>query len=329
MSGGAAHTDETAVDAVSPLVGIGACLLGSKVRYNGEGKRRNPHIDALQDHIEFKSFCPEVAIGLGVPREPIRLVGELDTLRVTDCATQSKDYTAPLRSYAQQVLHEWPMLAGYVLVKGSPSCGYQRVRRYADDSRFLASDSTGMFAAALLESEPLLPVEEDGRMHDLVLRENFVTRLFAYHDLKQLAASGPDHAAMLAFWARYKYLVMAHHVPSYRELGQMLAQRIEGDIGLYLQEFTTLLMSALARHATRRSRTNVLQHIKGYLKRDLGREDSQALDKLIEKYRLGTVPIVVPLTLLRHFFARYRHAYIDQQVFLMPYPEQLGLHNDI
>jgi uncharacterized protein YbgA (DUF1722 family)/uncharacterized protein YbbK (DUF523 family) len=312
-----------------PLVGIGACLVGQPVRYNGDSKRRNPHIDALASHVRLRPFCPELAIGMGVPRKPVRLVGEPGDVALVDSDSQSRDYTLPMQDCARQWLSEHAAMAGYILVKGSPSCGYQRVKRYNAAGSSVGADAVGIFAAQLLQLNPLLPVEEDGRLHDHSLRENFICRVFVYHHWLQLLAGGLSHHRLLGFWARHKYLAMAHHVPSYRQIGRLLAEAKSKPLDSTAEAFIALLMQALAMVASRKSHTNVLQHIRGYLKRDLQAQDQQELDRLIEQYRTGIVPLVVPLTLLRHHFKRHRNAYIEQQVFMLPYPEQLSLRNAI
>jgi uncharacterized protein YbgA (DUF1722 family)/uncharacterized protein YbbK (DUF523 family) len=309
-----------------PEIGIGACLIGQPVRYNGDSKRTNPHIEHLREHVAFQSFCPEMAIGLGVPRETVRLVGELEDLRLTDSATQTADYTDAMIDYAAQVVEKNPGLAGYILVKGSPSCGYQRVKRYNEKGNAGPADATGLFTAALMRLDPLLPLEDDGRLHDSSLRENFVTRVYAYHDWKQMRATGITRRRLTDFWARYKYLVMARDIPAYQRIGRLLAARGEQAEPL-AEEFISLLIQALTRLPTRKSHANVLQHIRGYLKNAIGGGDKREIDTLIDDYRVGDVPLVVPLTLLRHHFKNHTDDYISQQVFMQPYPDQLRLRN--
>jgi uncharacterized protein YbgA (DUF1722 family)/uncharacterized protein YbbK (DUF523 family) len=312
-----------------PEIGIGACLVGQAVRYNGDSKRSNPHIDRLQDCLSPRAFCPEMAIGLGVPRETVRLVGEPGDLRLTDSATQSANHTAAMVDYAARVVEKNPDMAGYILVKGSPSCGYQRVKRYNEDGNAVASDASGVFATALMQLDPLLPVEEDGRLHDDRLRENFISRVYAYHDWKQLLKTGISRHSLTGFWARYKYQAMASDVSGYRQIGRMLAESRGVPLEQLAEKFITLLMRSLAKLPTRKSHSNVLQHLRGYLKRDLDGGDKRELDTLIGQYRSGVVPLVVPVTLLQHHFKKFSNAYIDQQVYMRPYPEQLMLRNHI
>ena len=310
-----------------PLLGIGSCLAGNEVRYNGQSKAPNLHVRALCDTFDTRAFCPEMGIGMGVPRPPIHLVGSETEIRVLDVDSHSNDFTEPLRAYAQTVVSLAPELCGYILVKASPSCGYDRVKRFNDKGNLVAYDQRGVFAAALAELDPLLPLEDDGRLNDPSLRESFVTRVCAYHEWKVLQGEGLSAKGLVAFWSRYKYLVMAHHLPSYKTLGRLVAGVGKGELDEVADEFITTLMEALTQRATRRSHSNVLFHLAGYLKRSVAGPERQRLADLIDEYRQGLVPLVVPVTMLKHHFANHPNAYIDQQVFLTPYPEHLKLRN--
>jgi len=310
-----------------PLLGIGACLAGREVRYNGQAKAPNVHVRDICKNFDTRPFCPEMGVGLGVPRPPIHLVGSESGVRVLDVATHEKDYTEAIAGYARWVLDSAPELCGYILVKGSPSCGYERVKRFNAKGNVVAHDQQGIFAAELARRNPLLPLEDDGRLNDPALRESFVTRAYAYHEWQQLLRDGLTAKKIIDFYSRYKYLVMAHHVAGYKEIGPMLATAGREDLEDLADRFITALMSALRQRATRRSHTNVLFHLAGYLKRQLCPEDKQRLHQLIEQYRQGLVPLVVPITMLRHHFAHNPNAYIDQQVFFEPYPDELKLRN--
>jgi uncharacterized protein YbgA (DUF1722 family)/uncharacterized protein YbbK (DUF523 family) len=310
-----------------PIIGIGACLTGAKVRYSGDSKRKNRHIESLKEHAELRPFCPEVGIGMGVPRETVRLVGELGSERLMDSSTQSKDYSGAMRDYAASLLAANKDMAGYILVKASPTCGLERVKRYNAKGNIMGNDTVGIFAAELMKLDPLLPLEEDGRLNDAGLRENFVTRVYAYNDWRQFRKTPTSHHGLIQFWSRYKYLLMSRHVPSYKSIGRLLANGNARPTEETAELFAQLLMAGLSHMATRKTHTNVLQHIRGYLKRSLESGDKQELDSLIMAYRSGSIPLVVPLTLLRHHFRRHGNDYIDQQVFMQPYPEQLSLRN--
>ena len=313
-----------------PKVGIGGCLLGQAVRYNGGHKKAAGVLQQIQQAMELVGFCPEVAIGLGVPREPIRLVdagsGEL---RAMDSAHQQQDYTQPLQHYADTVLDKHPDIAGYIGVKGSPSCGYERVKVYDGQGKNRPSRGVGVYARQLMQRDPLLPVEEDGRLHDTVLRENFIRRVYAYHDWKQHNVQTITHSQLIAFYSRYKYLVMAHRIENYQTIGRLLSRPNKNNPQQQARLFITLLMDALKHKATRKGYSNALFHVKGYLKRRINSEQRVSLDNVIEQYRLGVVPLVVPVTMLNHYFALYPDDYINQQVFLSPYPDVLGIRNHI
>ena len=317
------------MDSNKPAVGIGACLVGHQVRYNGQAKRKSPHLESLREHVEFRSFCPEVVIGMGVPREPVRLVGDLEAVRLTDSATQSVDYSVPMQVYAAEVLDRNPDMAGYVLVKGSPSCGFERVRRYNEKGNVVLNDAVGLFAVELEKLDPLLPLEEDGRLNDASLRENFVSRVFVYRDWKQLRTEPLTYHGLTNFWARHKYLLMSRDIDACKAIGRLLANGGCISAEQAASQFITLLMEGLRRVATRKTHTNVLQHIRGYLKKDLGQEDKQEMDSLIAQYSSGQLPLVVPITLLKHHFKHYDSGYIERQAYMQPYPEQLSLRNHI
>lgn len=312
-----------------PTLGLGACLVGQPVRFNGGHKKSSQPLAALQAVMDCVSFCPEVAIGLGVPRPPIRLVASDRHPRAMDSDSQSLDHTEPLQHYADSVVAANTRLAGYVLVKGSPSCGYERVKVYDRQGAGMASDGVGVFARQLMQRRPLLPVEDDGRLHNPVLRENFIRRVYAYHDWLQLNRTPLSHHRLIEFYARYKYLVMAHHVASYQKLGRLLAAPDKAHPEQQAQQLIGLLMTALQRPASRQGFSNALSHIQGYLKRRISSGERVSLDGVIQQYRLGLVPLVVPVTLLNHYFKQYPDAYIGQQVFLSSYPDQLGIGNHL
>lgn len=167
-----------------PLIGIGSCLAGNAVRYNGETNDANRYVRRICDQFEVQAFCPEMGIGLGVPRPPIHLVGSNDAVRILDVQTHAHDYTGQIQAYAQCVLDQAPLLCGYILVKGSPSCGYRQVKRYSEQGQYLASDQDGIFAAALAEADPRLPLEDDEGLENRELREIFLRRVLDYHDWK-------------------------------------------------------------------------------------------------------------------------------------------------
>ncbi len=310
-------------------VGVGACLIGKPVRYNGEAKKRSRFIDRLGEHVSLVSFCPEVGIGLGVPRETIRLVTSETGHRAMDSSTHSKDHTEALEAFAEQTVSSHPDLAGYILVRSSPSCGMERMKVYTEDGELLDRTGVGVFARRLRELLPNLPVEEDGRLNDAQLRESFAARIYVYQDWLETKASGLTADTLIKFYARYKYMIMAHHLASYKKLGPLLAEAGKQDLDELGERVISIIMLAIKKPATRKGYTNALQHLRGYLKRDLSSEEKVDIDRSIEQYRTGIVPLIVPMNLLQFQFNRHPNDYIEGQVIMQPYPEELGLRNTI
>lgn len=319
--------DKITLQSAKPLLGIGSCLAGNKVRFDGASNKANEHVRALCEQFQTRAFCPEMAIGMGVPRPPIHLVGDAESVRVLDAAKHEQDYTDPIRNYAQQVIAETPQLCGYILVKGSPSCGWGRVKRYSPKGKLLASDQNGIFANALQTNDPLLPLEDDGRLNDPGLRGSFVSRAYAYHEWRSLKAKGLTAKRLIVFYSRYKYLSMAHDVPAYEKLGQLLANAGQKNIDELSKKFITMLMAALTRPATRRSHSNTLFHIANDLKRRMPDAQRRRLAALIEEYRLGQAPLALPITMLRQHCQDNHDAYISSQVLMSPYSCELGLRD--
>ncbi|MBT1119056.1 YbgA family protein [Stutzerimonas nitrititolerans] len=308
-------------------IGISACLLGRPVRFNGGHKASQLCMEVLSQHFEFIALCPEQAIGLGTPRPPIRLVGDPQSPRAKGTVNRELDVSEALSAYGQQAAAKLHDICGYILMQKSPSCGMERVKVYQDDGHPAEGGGRGLFAAALMRERPDLPVEEDGRLNDPVLRENFITRIFVYAEWQRLLQAGLTRSALMAFHARYKYQLMATSRVHYQLLGRAVAQSADTPLQQFAPWYFSQLMTALKQPASRGSHSNVLQHISGYLKHVLSSSERQELQHLIEQYRLGIVPLVVPLTLIKHHFRRHPDAYIEQQAYLQPHPEKLGLRN--
>ncbi len=310
-------------------IGISACLLGNPVRFNGGHKQSQLCSATLAQYFEFVPACPEVAIGLGTPRQPIRLVGDPANPQARGSVDANLEVTDALRSYGEQLASQLTDISGYILMQKSPSCGMERVKVYQPNGHPAEGGGSGIFAAALMRSLPNLPIEEDGRLNDPVLRENFLTRVYAYAAWQQLLSDGLTPKGLLGFHARYKYQLMASSPRDYRELGRRLGQRRSQPLTEFANEYFSDLMQALRQPANRGTHCNVLQHLSGYFKRQLSTPDRQELQKIIQQYRAGVVPLVVPLTLLKHYLRHYPHAYLTQQVYLQPHPEELSLRNAI
>lgn len=310
-------------------VGISSCLLGEPVRFNGGHKQSHLCKDVLSQYFDYVPLCPEQAIGLGTPREPIRLVGNTQQPRAVGTVNPSMDVSAALTEYGQRKAAELTDICGYILMQKSPSCGMQRVKVYQDSGHTAEHDGVGLFAAALMQAQPNLPVEEDGRLNDPVLRENFITRVFAYAQWRELLSSGLTLKKLYEFHARYKYQLMANSPSDCTALGRMLANSQQEQFDVLAENYFSLFMSALKKIANRGTHTNVLQHISGYIKDSLDADEKRELQALISQYRDSIVPLIVPLTLLKHHFNRHPDPYIAGQVYLQPHPENLSLRNAI
>ncbi|WP_256823094.1 MULTISPECIES: DUF523 and DUF1722 domain-containing protein [unclassified Pseudomonas] len=313
-----------------PKIGISACLLGENVRFNGGHKQSQLCSEVLAAYFDFVPLCPEVAIGLGIPRETIRLVGDAASPQAVGSVHRELNVTAPLGEYGEKMAAEHSDLCGYIFMQKSPSCGLERVKVYRENGAPVDGGGRGIYAQAFCARHPNLPVEEDGRLNDPVLRENFLTRVFVYASWQQLLGEGLSRHRLLAFHARYKYLLMAHSPAHYKSLGNLLGGMAKGeDLDALGSGYFSALMSGLKKCATRGTHTNVLQHISGYLKQAISADDKQEMQTVIGQYRQGIVPLVVPLTLLKHHFRLHPDRYIAQQAYLQPHPENLSLRNAI
>ena len=312
-----------------PKIAISACLMGTEVRYNGGHKESRLCSRTLTDYFDFVEVCPEVAIGLGIPREPIRLVGDPVQPEAVGTIDREINVTRPLAEYGRKMAAELDDICGYIFMQKSPSCGLERVKVYHANGAPVDGGGRGIYAQAFCAQHPDLPVEEDGRLNDPVLRENFLTRVFAYSAWQQLLKEGLTRRGLTEFHSRYKYLLMAHNPVQYKALGNLLGNMGKTDPRTLGPQYFSELMAALKKCATRRTHTNVLQHLSGYLKKNLSTDDKQEVQHVIGQYRHGIVPLVVPLTLLKHHFRQYPDPYIAQQVYLQPHPENLSLRNAI
>jgi len=306
-------------------VGISSCLLGEEVRYDG-GHKNNPYIiGTLGRYFDFIPFCPEVDIGLGIPREPIRLVVETDGTRCVGTKTNNLDVTERLTKSADNQRQWLQDIFGYILKKDSPSCGMERVKLLHNGR--VERTGVGIYADRMMQNCPLLPVEEEGRLGDPVLRENFIQRVFVYQRWSQMCSAGLSWATLTEFHARHKLILMSHDQNMTRDLGRELSESSSLDMDEYVQSYISDMMSILKIKATRSNHVNVLQHIQGYLKKRLDKDDKQELSDCIEQYRLGYLPLIVPITLLRHHFMNCQDEYIQHSYYMCPYPNELMLLN--
>jgi uncharacterized protein YbgA (DUF1722 family)/uncharacterized protein YbbK (DUF523 family) len=310
-------------------LGVSACLLGERVRYDGGHKRDSFLTDVLGQHVEWVPVCPELEIGLGVPRPTLRLVGSAGSPRLVQEAT-GEDLTDRMHAYSEERVRELARLEldGYVLKRASPSCGLLRVRVYRD-SGVPSMDGRGLFAAALVEGLPVLPVEEEGRLTDPGIRENFIERAFAMARWRGFLGVRPRARDLVAFHTAQKLAVLAHSPAHYARLGRLVAAAGRTLTRDRLAGYGRLLMEALAVRATRGRHANVLQHLAGHIKRDLAPDERAELVEVIDEYRRGLVPLVVPITLVRHHVRRLGIAYLAGQVYLSPHPRELMLRNHV
>jgi uncharacterized protein YbgA (DUF1722 family)/uncharacterized protein YbbK (DUF523 family) len=306
-------------------IGISSCLLGQEVRFDGGHKHDAYITGTLGQFFEFHPFCPEVEIGLGVPRPTLQLVNVDGRVRCVGVKDPERDMTDRLRAHAEGLKERHAALCGYILKKNSPSCGMERVNVY--DGNQPRKEGVGIYAEAMMQANPLLPVEEEGRLGDPGLRENFIQRVYVYYRWKQLVGEGITAQSLTRFHARHKLIIMSHG--DYRELGQLLAGLTSENLAKVAGQYIAGLMNLLKHVPTRGRHVNVLQHIQGYLKKELDPDDKAEMAETIERYRRGEIPLIVPLTLLKHHFRKAPDPYIEDSYYMSPYPQELRLIDEL
>ena len=308
-------------------LGISSCLLGEKVRYDGGHKLDRFITQTLGKLVEFVPVCPEVECGLGVPREAMHLVAAPDGPRLVTIRTQT-DYTERLLAWAQKRLVELEQedLCGFIFKSGSPSSGMERVKIYSGKGE-PARTGVGLFAREFMQHFPLLPVEDEGRLHDPALRENFLERLFTMKRWRETVALGARRGHLVDFHTRHKLLIMSHSPKHYQLLGKLVARVKEIPLPEAYEQYQTRLMEALRLKSTIKKNVNVLLHVMGYFKRNLAEAEKVELLEIINNYRLGYIPLIVPVTLLNHFVRKYDQLYLKTQYYLDPHPVELKLRN--
>ncbi|MGM0571419.1 YbgA family protein [Marinobacter sp.] len=310
-------------------VGISTCLLGKEVRHDGGHKHSRYCTEVLSRYFEFRSLCPELEAGLGVPRPAIHLRESGEGLQLVE-VRQGTDHTAEMQGFIDQVMDSLADLRGYILMAKSPSCGMERIRIHNSDGNVVHRDGRGMFAEALIRNYPLMPVEEEGRLNDDQLRENFIERVFAYDDwMQNVAGERLTPQALIEFHTRHKFQLLAHSEQIYRQLGPMLGDLKSEPLANIADRYIHRFMEAMTRRVSRGSHVNAMQHLMGYLRDSMGDADRKVLMEQIEAYHRGEVPLIVPMTLLRMAQRREPISYLDQQHYLSPYPDDLGLRNRI
>jgi uncharacterized protein YbgA (DUF1722 family)/uncharacterized protein YbbK (DUF523 family) len=321
-------------DVVSTLerpirLGVSSCLLGNEVRFDGGHKRDRFVTDLLGRFVEWVSVCPEVEVGMDTPRPALRLVGEGDSLRMVEIKS-GRDHTRPMERYSARRVRALRglELCGYILKKDSPSCGMTRVKVYREKG-MPKREGKGLYASTLMEAYPNLPVEDEGRLNDPKLRENFIERVFAYQRLRHLFRGRWTRGQVVAFHTAHKLQLMAHSTLAYRELGRLVATLKQARRAVFREQYESGFMEALSQLASRGRNANVLQHAAGHMKRKLDSVSRGELAELIHDYRKGLVPLVVPLTLVGHHVRCQDVDYLKGQVFLEPHPKELMLRNHV
>jgi uncharacterized protein YbgA (DUF1722 family)/uncharacterized protein YbbK (DUF523 family) len=304
-------------------IGISSCLLGQNVRYDGGHKQDAYITGTLSEYFDFQPFCPEVEIGLGTPRPAIHLIKIDHAVRCVGVKDPEFEVTDRLRRHAEHQKDLHAGLCGYILKKDSPSCGMERVKVHAGAQPH--NDGVGIYAEEMMRLNPLLPVEEEGRLGDPALRENFIQRVYVLYRWKTLLAAGLTPNSLTRFHARHKLIILSHD--DYRDLGQLLAGVTQATVAQVAEQYVLQLMATLKKLASRKKHVNVLQHIQGYLKKELSADDKAELCEVIDQYRNGYVPLIVPLTLLKHHFRKCPDPYIEESYYLSPYPQELQLSN--
>lgn len=310
-------------------IGISRCLLGDAVRFDGGHKHDRFLTETLGHYFEWIPVCPEMEAGMGAPRESVRLVAYPEGLRMEGVRSKT-DFTRPMKEYSLTKIKDLQneTLHGFILKKDSPSCGMERVRIYQASGNALKQGS-GLFAAELLSRFPDLPVEEEGRLQDMRLRENFIERVFAFHRWSEFVKSKPRPADLVKFHTRHKLTLLSHDRASYQKMGQLVAGAGRGGFSGVLEDYGSMFMQALKHHATPKKHANVLYHLLGYLKKSLDAADKEEMIACIEAYRNEALPLIVPVTLLLHHFRRYPSDWVMAQTYLNPYPAELMLRNHV
>lgn len=312
-------------------VGISQCLVGDNVRYDGSHKHSTICTELLAKCFDFIPVCPEIGIGMGAPREAVHLVGNLHdaAVRAVGNRTENLDVTEKIENYGRAKAEELKNLCGYIFMGRSPSCGLGGIKVYHENGNPLGRSTLGIYAREFTQQHPLLPVEEEGRLRDNKLCENFVARVYAYKRWRDLLDNGLTLAKLQDFHARHKYLLMSHRNESYRHLGRLVALAHQRQMEVTAHEYIHEFMATLKIASSTKTHANVLQHLLGYLKKHMDAPSKQELLQLVDEYRGGHVPLIAPLTLLKHHLHKHPNEYLQRQVYLQPHPSELMLRNFI
>ncbi len=309
-------------------VGISRCLLGEKVRYDGGHQHDRYITDTLGKFFDYVPVCPEVEYGLPIPREAMRLVGSPEAPRLVTVKT-GIDHTEGMLKWSEKKLKELEkeQLCGFIFKSKSPSSGMQGVKVYTE-SNIPVKKGVGIFAGTFMKYFPLMPVEDDGRLNDPGIRENFIERVFVYKRWQEFLREGGKHGSLVDFHSDHKYLIMSHSPKHLIELGKIVAdaRRSQDERNAIYSE---TMMNALKLTATKKKNTNCLHHIMGYFKNDLTTDEKHELLEIIDDYHRGIIPLIVPIVLLKHYVRKYEKIYLKRQYYLNPHPLELMLRNHV
>ena len=310
-------------------LGISSCLLGNAVRWNSGHKMDRYLTRTLGQFVDYVPVCPEVEAGFGVPRESMRLVGDPENPRLITFKTKTDNTDQMLRWARGRVKElEKEDLHGFIFKSDSPSSGMIRVKVYTEKG-MPVKKGVGMFAREFMNHFPLIPAEDDGRLHDPNIRENFIERIFALQRWRQTIANGKKMGNLVDFHTRNKLLILSHSQKHSRLMGKLVAAGKQMPMEELFAEYEALLMEALALKTTPKKNLNVLQHLMGYFKKQLSRDEKQELLELFEQYHQEFVPLVVPITLINHFVRKYDQQYLKLQTYLNPHPVELKLRTHV
>lgn len=305
-----------------PHIGVSACLLGQPIRFDGGHKKNRFLLDDCTRFFYLHSVCPEAELGLGIPRPAIQLRKYQQQVKLVFSKNPQHDLTQDMQSYSQQRIKDFNQLDGFVFKKDSPSCGPQRVPVYNDKTGMRERNGTGIFAMTFKQQYPLVPVEDEGRLNDKNIRENFLERVYAHYRWRQLTENY-DLAGFRDFHQNYKFILMAKSPMDSRALGQLVARANKTNLEYIRQQYIAKFMQVMALRPTPGQHVNVLMHILGYLKSKLDRQDKAELLSWFENYRQQQVSRVTPLVLLQHHFRRYPNDYMSRQYYFSPFPTEL------
>ena len=316
-------------DHMTVRIGVSSCLLGQKVRFDGGHKRDAFLVDTFGEFVEWVPVCPELEVGMGLPREAIRLVRSDAGIKLIGVKSAT-DHTESMTRYSVRRTEKLARenLDGYILKKDSPSCGMERVKIY-DPNGSPSRTGRGLYAEALLARFPLLPVEEEGRLSDPRLRDNFIERVFAYRRLREMFVGRWTTGALVKFHTAHKLTLLAHSPAAYKALGQLVAHAASRPRAEVQAAYEEAFMRGMSTMATPRKHVNVLQHMLGYFRDVLDADSRAELGQSIADYQKEILPLVVPITLFRHHVRRCGISYLAGQTYLEPHPKELMLRNHV